>query len=262
MHISRRLFSCAVIASMTPLAARARTILATVPIARTDLPWWRERHQAKLRELEQKRPQLIFLGDSITQNWERSGPPAWQDFAPEWQRFYGLRNAVNLGFKGDTTASLIWRIRNGEVAGIAPRAAVILIGANNLGRVHWSADDTVMGIDTIISELRHRLPATRILLLSVLPSDRSSWVSESTIHINRALAAKYPTPPYHEGQPVTFLDVTHVFMRDGKLDRDAFLDGHLTPPEPLLHPTAQAQAAMARAMEPVLSAMLHDKPVS
>lgn len=262
MNISRRLFCNAAVAAMMPLAARARTILATVPIARTDLPWWRERHEAKLRELAQKHPDLIFLGDSITQNWERSGPPAWQDFAPEWRRFYGARNAVNLGFKGDTTASLIWRIRNGEVAGISPRAAVVLIGANNLGRVHWSADDTVMGIETIIAELRHRLPTTRILLLSVLPSDRSSWVSESTIRINRALAAKYPAPPYHADQPVTFLDVTHVFMRDGKLDRNAFLDGHLTPPEPLLHPTAQAQAEMARAMEPVLSAMLHDKPVS
>jgi lysophospholipase L1-like esterase len=137
---------------------------------------------------------------------------------------------------------------------------VVLIGANNLGRVHWSAEDTVTGIDTIIAELRHRLPETRILLLSVLPSDRSPWVSETTQQINHALAAKYPAPPYRDGQPVTFLDVTNVFMHDGRLDRDAFLDGHLTPPDPLLHPTAQAQAAMARAMEPVLSSMLHDKP--
>ena len=54
---------------------------------------------------------------------------------------------------------------------IAPKAAVILIGANNLGRVHWSAEDTVTGIDTIIDELHKRLPKTKILLLGVLPSD-------------------------------------------------------------------------------------------
>ena len=82
-----------------------------------------------------------------------------------WQRFYGDRHAINLGFKGDTTASLLWRIQNGEVAGIAPKAAVVLIGANNLGRVHWSAEDTVTGINTIIAELHKRLPTIRILLL-------------------------------------------------------------------------------------------------
>ena len=125
------------------VAAGARTVLAATPIARTDLPWWRDRHEAKLHELAQAKPELIFLGDSITQDWERSGPPEWQDFAPVWQRFYGDRHAVNLGFKGDTTASLLWRIRNGEVAGIAPKAAVMLIGANNLGKLHWSAEDTV-----------------------------------------------------------------------------------------------------------------------
>lgn len=260
MQIPRRLLPLAALALLAPAASRARTTLAAVPISRMDLPWWRRRHEEKLRELAQRHPRLIFLGDSITQNWELAGPPAWRDFAPVWQRFYGDRNAVDLGFKGDTTASLLWRIRNGEVAGIAPRAAVVLIGANNLGRVHWSAEDTVTGIDTIIAELRGRLPATSILLLSVLPSERSAWVSESTVRINRTLAAKYPGPPYKEGQPVTFLDVTPVFMHDGKLDRDAFLDGRLTPPDPLLHPTAQAQAAMAHAMEPVLSAMLHDTP--
>jgi lysophospholipase L1-like esterase len=155
-----------------PLPAAARTILAAVPISRMDLPWWRHRHEEKLAELARVHPELIFLGDSITQDWEEHGPPEWRDFAPVWQRFYGDRHAVNLGFKGDTTASLIWRIRNGEVAHIDPKVAVILIGANNLGRLHWSAEDTVLGIDTIIDDLRHRLPTTKILLLSVLPSQR------------------------------------------------------------------------------------------
>src|ERR1700748_785414 len=88
-----------------PQAAKTRTILAATPIARLDLPWWRDRHEAKLKELAATRPQLIFLGDSITQDWEQDGPQPWRDFAPIWQRFYGDRKAVNLGFKGDTTAN-------------------------------------------------------------------------------------------------------------------------------------------------------------
>src|ERR1700729_1969109 len=153
MEFRRWIFLGLALAMAWPAVGSARTILAATPIARTDLPWWRQRHEAKLHELAQAKPELIFLGDSITEDWEHSGPPEWQDFAPEWRRFYGDRNAVNLGFKGDTTASLLWRIRNGEVDGIAPKVAVILIGANNLGRLHWSAEDTVLGIDAIIAEL-------------------------------------------------------------------------------------------------------------
>jgi lysophospholipase L1-like esterase len=245
------------IALIAPLSGSARTILAATPISRMDLPWWRTRHEAKLKEIAATKPELIFLGDSITQDWEETGPPEWRDFAPVWQRFYGDRHAVNLGFKGDTTASLIWRIRDGEVAGIAPKAAVILIGANNLGRVHWSSEDTVAGIDTIISDLRHRLPTTKLLLLAVLPSERSEWITQTTSQINRMLAERYK-----DDQAVAFLDLTALFMRGGKLNRALFLDPLLTPPDPPLHPSAQGQAIMAKAMEPVLAAMLGGRPHS
>jgi lysophospholipase L1-like esterase len=233
-----------------------RPVLAAIPIARNDLPWWRERHLAKLQELRERHPTLIFLGDSITQNWEKHGPPAWQDFAPEWQRFYGDRNAVNLGFIGDTTASLLWRIDNGEVAGIAPKVAVVLIGANNLGRVHWSAADTLLGVDAILRELHTRLPRTKVLLLSVLPSERSAWATATTIAINKGLAAKFGSG----GSFVTFLDVGHVFLAGGRLDRSLFYDPLLTPPDPPLHPTAAGQAKLSAAIEPTLAALLGDKP--
>lgn len=231
--------------------SRPRTVLAATPIARTDLKWWRERHEAKLAELRTKRPELVFYGDSITQQWEKSGPPEWRDYQPIWQRFYGKRNAVNLGFTGDTTSSLIWRIQNGEASGIAPRAAVILIGANHLGRLKWGAEDTVAGIDRVISELRQRLPSTRLLLLGVLPSERSAWATETTGKINGMLAAKYP-----KGHAVTFMDLGALFMRDGRFDRTMFYDPLLKPPEPPLHPTAPAMAKMAEAMEPTLSALM------
>lgn len=240
-----------------PWAAGARTILAATPIARTDLPWWRDRHAVKLREVADAKPELIFLGNSITQDWEHAGPPEWNDFAPVWKRFYGDRHAVNLGFTGDTTASLLWRIRNGEVDHIAPKAAVVLIGANNLGKVHWSAEDTVAGINAIIVELHHRLPTTKILLLGILPSERSPWITETTGQINQMLAEHYKGDP-----SVALLDLTALFMRNGSLNHSLFFDEKLTPPQLPLHPSAQGQALMAKAMEPVLVNMLGDRPHS
>ena len=219
-----------------------------------DLHWWRARHEAVLDRIRHGKVDLIWLGDSITQDWEHKGPQDWADFQPVWTRFYGDRNAVNMGFRGDTTSSLLWRIRNGEVDGIAPKAAVILIGANNLGRLHWSAEDTVTGIEAIVAELRHRLPHTRLLLLSVLPSERSAWTSETTV---RSTGCSPRASTVRTTSPV--VDVTPVFMKDGRLDRGLFLDPLLKPPDPPLHPTAQGQEKMAAAMEPTLARLMGDR---
>jgi lysophospholipase L1-like esterase len=235
------------------VAAAASLPPAAEPISRLQTQWWRARHEEKLREIAHGPIDLVMLGDSITQNYEHAGAQGWDDFRPVWQRFYGVRHAVNLGFKGDATSHLLWRIEHGEVAGIAPKVAVVLIGANNLGRLHWSAPDTVLGIETVVAELHRRLPRTRILLLGVLPSIRSPWATQTTASINAALAE-------HFGQGrvsfVTYLDVSSVFLRDGKPDPEKFLDPRLVPPEPPLHPTAQAQADMAAAIEPTLQRLL------
>jgi lysophospholipase L1-like esterase len=229
---------------------------AATPLSRDNLPWWHARHVEKTALARKGHVDLVFLGDSITQDWEEHGPPDWKDFAPSWQRFYGDRNALNLGFRGDTTASLLWRIQHGEMDGIQPKAAVLMIGANNNGRVHWSADQTLGGIAAIIAEVHRKSPGTKILLLSVFPSVRSAWVDQTTVEINKGLAAQYG---HGEDPLVTYLDVTNIFMRDGKLDHAAFLDGNLTPPDPLLHPTAQTQVRISEAMEPILARLMGDR---
>lgn len=237
------------------LGAADRVPVAALPLSRQDTGWWRARHLEKLAELQRRPVDLVWLGDSITQNWERAGPPEWLDFAPVWQRYYGDRNAINLGFRGDTTAHLLWRMRNGELDGIQPRAAVVLIGANNFGRVKWTAPQTVAGIMAVVDELQRRLPATRVLLLGILPSVRSKATTRTTNQTNADLARQYPA-----GGAVTFLDLTALFLVDGEVDRTKFYDDLLQPPDPPLHPTVQAMAALAAAIEPTLAAMLGDQP--
>ena len=239
-------------------AERPRTILAAVPIDRLGLKWWRERHEAVLHRIASSPVDLLLLGDSITEDWEYTGPGPWRDFRPAWNHFYADRHAANLGFMGDTTANLLWRIQNGEVAGIAPRAAVLLIGANNFGRVHWSAEDTVVGIETIIRALHTRLPKTHIVLIGVLPSIRGEWVDEQTAATNKALAARFGG----SADPlVTYVDVGHLFRDNaGHVLADRFLDPHLRPPDPPLHPSPETQAKMAEAIEPIVARLLGDTP--
>ena len=238
------------------LGAADRLPLAAVPISRMQTPWWRKRFEAKQAEIRSRPFDLVWYGDSITQDWEESAPEPWRDFAPAWQHYYGDRHALNLGFKGDSTCHLLWRLRNGEAEGLHPKAAVILIGANNFGLVHWNAAQTLTGIAAVLAELRLRVPKMRLLLISVLPSIRSKWVSQQTAAVNKGLTERYGAP----GGDVAYVDVTALFLENGQVDENRFLDPRLTPPDPPLHPTAQTQAKMAAAIEPTLARLMGDTP--
>jgi hypothetical protein len=100
------------------------------------------------------------------------------------------------------------------------------------------------------------LPATKILLLGVLPSIRSAWVDENTAELNRMLAQHYGSGADPQ---LRYADLTQLFLKDGRVDKEAFLDGHLVPPDPPLHPTAQTQARMVQAIEPIVSALMGDR---
>lgn len=237
-----------------------RVPVAAVPISRMESAWWRKRFLEKQAEMRSHPVDLVWYGDSITEDWELAGPPSYFDFALVWQHYYGDRNALDLGFNGDATSHLLWRLRNGEAQGIQPRAAVVLIGANNMGLAHWDASQTLAGIAAVLAEIRTRLPRTRILLISVLPSIRSPWVTRQTARINQGLAERYGTEDGPKDGDVAYVDVTGLFLRDGKADPSQFFDPFLNPPEPALHPTAQAQARLAAAIEPTLARLMGDRP--
>lgn len=236
-------------------AAAAPASIATADMSRMTTPWWAARFAAKQHELETGRSDLVWLGDSITQNWETDGPEEWRRFAPVWKRFYGDRHAVNLGFKGDSTCHVLWRLDHGELAAMHPRVVVLLIGANNFGHVHTDAAATYDGIRLILDRLRGHVADARIVVIGVLPSIRSAWVDANTRAVNAMLAAGLA----HE-HGVTFVDLAGLFMRGGTVDAGAFLDPHLRPPDPPLHPTAATQARIAAAIEPLVAAGLGDHP--
>lgn len=250
-----------------PVPPQHKVNLAAAPIGRMELPWWRARFEHSLARVREGHVGLIWLGDSITQNWELAGPQPFANYRPVWNHFYGDRAAVNMGFRGDTTASVIWRLDHGEVDGLRPKAVVLLIGANNFGHTHWDADETLDGINAIIHILRRKLPETQILLLGVLPSARSPWITENTQILNARLQRVYRDQPN-----VTFLNVGYLFYKDGRLDRGLYLDPHqavlashrpgvttATVSSVALHPDAQGMALIANAIEPTLHRMMGDR---
>jgi lysophospholipase L1-like esterase len=114
---------------------------------------------------------IIFIGDSITQRWETTGSDAWNALKVK----YGNK-ITNLGFDGEYTQQVIWRLLNGEFpVGINPEYVVLLIGTNNT-RLYpppkedgFTPESTAAGIGRIIEIINTNSPAAKILLFGILP---------------------------------------------------------------------------------------------
>lgn len=194
--------------------------------------WWDARHEAKLREkASSTNIELVLIGDSITHGWETEGRQAWADC-------FGKRGTLNLGFSGDRTEHVIWRLRNGEVDGLSPRMVVLLIGVNNGGHRRDKPEDTAAGIGVILDELRSRLPDAKILLLAILPTGEKPDDPLRLLNdeVNRLIAR------YADGDRIVFCDIGKAF-----LDENGFLSGSIMPD--FLHPNDRGYRIFAEALK-------------
>jgi len=212
------------------------------------IDWWLPRHRQKLDDKARmvaagKSPQLLFIGDSITQGWEKEG-------APVWQQYYARHDALALGFGGDRTENVLWRLQNGEVDGIAPKVAVLMFGTNNTGLRGDFPAITVAGIKRNLAELERRLPRTRILLLGIFPRDATAdgGARKTNEQVNALL------PALADNRRVFFLNLNSAFLGpDGSLSKAVMPD--------LLHPNEQGYAIWARAMQPQLEQLMALPPL-
>jgi lysophospholipase L1-like esterase len=226
-----------------------------MPADRLSVGWWAARHKAILADLpKHSDAQLLLVGDSITNNYDKAEPPN-QDFQPIWQQYYAPRKALNLGFSGDTTANVLWRLDHGEVNGLHPKLAIVLIGTNNTA-YGQSAEETETGIDAVVKDIEHRLPTTKILLVGILPSKLPS--REQNFDVNAYLGMHYAGG---EDPRVSYIDISVIFYPHGELDTSLFYDPTLTPPRPAAHPNTVGQRLMASALEPAVARLMEDTPV-
>lgn len=217
--------------------------------------WWLDRHNAVLAAVKaHPDTQLLMIGDSITNNYDKSMPPD-QDFQPIWEQFYAPRKALNVGFSGDTTGQVLWRLDHGEVEGLHPKVAVVLIGTNNTGSANQTAEQTEGGIDAVVGDLEQRLPQTHILLLGLLPSGISADKTARDEEVNRHLAACYSEDPR-----VSYLDIGTIYLSNNLLNADLFYDPRMPYRGKPLHPDTFGQRRMAEAIEPTLAKLMNEPP--
>lgn len=200
---------------------------------------WMTRHESFNARVKKGNVDLIFIGDSITHSWERGGKNVWE-------KFYGKRNAVNLGIGGDRTQHVLWRLDNGNIDGISPKLAVIMIGTNNSGSN--TPQEIAEGNAAIVAKLRKQLPEMKILMLAVFPrgpnsQDKRRQVNEGANAIFKKLA---------DGKMVHYLDIGPNFLeKDGVLSRKIMPD--------LLHLTQEGYTIWAESIEPSVAKLMGEK---
>ena len=74
---------------------------------------WMKRHTAYLAEAKEKAGKV----DSITDGWHRQ-QRLW---AEHWEPL----KVHNIGIGGERTQHVLWRLQNGEVAGLKPEVTVL-----------------------------------------------------------------------------------------------------------------------------------------
>src|SRR5216684_6727264 len=127
------------------------------------VPKDKKRHEGFVELARKGGIEVLFLGDSITDGWRG---PAGQE---SWKKHFEPLHAANFGIGGDRTQHVLWRLQNGELEGIHPKLAVLMIGTNNSNGKDNTAEEIADGITAIVKEIQKRSPSTKVLLLGIFP---------------------------------------------------------------------------------------------
>ena len=221
--------------AMNCLCAQSATNTAIIPEPRDDK--WVARHEGFVKEAADSNPDVVFLGDSITDGWRSGGKKVWdENFAP--------LHALNLGISGDRTQHVLWRIDHGEFDHVKPKVIVLMIGTNNTGKGRNSTAETIEGVTAVVKSLRSKVPGAKILLLGIFPrGEKDTPIRGELKEINAAIAK------LDDGKKVVYLDIGQKFLEtDGTLSKEIMPD--------LLHPNKKGYRIWAEAIKPQLTSML------
>jgi lysophospholipase L1-like esterase len=219
-------------------AVKAKANHAVVPAPRIS-EWWFARQAKNIGEMAKGDIELLMVGDSITHNFETVG-------AKVWEKHFKPLKAINLGFGGDRTQHVLWRLDHLPKLKKAPKGAVVMIGTNN---ICWGSDkpkQAAEGVQAIARKLREIYPETKILVLGVFPRRRKL----DHPHRKQIIELNSYLPGLLKGmKDVKFLDIGPKFLDDkGYLSKEMMPD--------TTHPSEKGHEIWAKAIEPELKRML------
>lgn len=186
-------------------------------------PGFKAAHEKFVAQAKEGKAQLVFLGDSITSGWAGNGKEAWAKSFTQY-------TPVNFGIGGDRTQHVLWRIENGELETIKPKALVLMIGTNNSGQD--PAEGIAKGVTKIVETIRTKQPQAKILLLAVFPrGEKASTPEKANPGRDKLKQVNEIIAKLDDGKNIHFLDIGAKFTTpDGTLTKEIMPDFlHLSP---------------------------------
>lgn len=205
-------------------------------------PAWFKRHAELIERAQAGGFDIMFIGDSITHQWESNGKDVWEKkLAP--------LGAKPFGIGGDRTENLLWRLQWGLLGGKSdPKLVVMMIGTNNTGHRMDKPADIASGVKACIDEIQKRKPDARILVLAIFPRSAQPGDKE---RLNNEEANKL-IQKFADGKKVFYADINKVFLtKEGVLEKSVMPD--------LLHLTPESYNLWADAVIPELQKIMPDK---
>ncbi len=182
-----------------------------------DSKWWYKRTLEKRNEILSgpKEYDIVFVGDSITHRWERKGGEGVKHFA-ELKKQYKI---LNLGYGGDRTQHVLWRMKNGELEGYKAKLFMLMIGTNNNGD---KPKDIAEGIRRIIATIKEKHPESKIMLLPIFPRGADA----NDVKRRRNEAVNNIIKFFADGEKVIWVDFNDKLV-DAKGDTKKFMNDRL-----------------------------------
>lgn len=182
---------------------------------------WETRHNAVLTYNKTHKPQIIFLGNSITNYWSGEPISPIRRGETSWEKYFEPKGAANFGFGWDRIENVLWRVYHDELDGISPRHIVLMIGTNNL---QLNTDEEIVkGLQFLVNAIHRKQPGVKILLMGILPRKE---MEERIAKLNKLIEKS------DMGKNVLYADAGKLFLKiDKKIDDTLFIDG--------LHPNEQ-----------------------
>jgi lysophospholipase L1-like esterase len=203
-------------------------------------PGWMERYESINARARQGKIDLIYIGDSIVQRFDGVGKGIWD-------RYYAPRNALNLGISGDRTQHVIWRLDHGNIDGISPKLAIIMIGQNNGG--HNTSIEIAEGVTEVVKRVRTKLPDAKILLLAIFQRREKPTPERAVLAEANEIISKLAN-----SSSIAYMDINSVFVRpDGKISSFLMPDFE--------HPNELGFKLWAEAIEAKVAELMADSPV-
>jgi len=218
---------------------------ACEPRDRNGTEWWSKRHPDKLAEIDAKKDfNVVFLGDSITHYWE-GHKESWAKWTSD-----PAYKVLNLGFSGDRTEHVMWRIAHGELDGYQAKVFVLMIGTNNAGHLKESeepASNVAAGIRAILDAVKSKQPQAKIILCAILPRGKKEDFAHNVPWRNNE--ANVLIRRFCDGKDIIWCDFGNQF-----LGSRGVVDTRLLPDQ--LHPSDAGYDIFGASVFPIIDRIL------